>query len=75
MYQFVAAQQTSTTKLPAFFQKFKKTMRALSVNETKFTSRNTFIDNLFPLEGEKESRNDKKLPAFFFLNLKKQCVL
>ena len=50
-------------------------MRALSVNETKFTSRNTFIDNLFPLEGEKESRNDKKLPAFFFLNLKKQCAL
>ena len=50
-------------------------MRALSVNETKFTSRKTFIDNLFPLEGEKESRNDKKLPAFFFLNLKKQCAL
>ena len=35
-------------------------MRALRVNKTKVTSRNTFIDNLFALESERESKNDEK---------------
>ena len=35
-------------------------MRALRVNKTKVTSRNTFIDNLFALERERESKNDEK---------------
>ena len=35
-------------------------MRALRVNETKVTSRNAFIDNIFALESEKESRNDER---------------
>ena len=30
------------------------------VNETKATSRNDFINNVFALKSEKESRNDKK---------------
>ena len=30
------------------------------VNETKTTSRNAFINNVFALKSEKESRNDKK---------------
>ena len=30
------------------------------VNETKATSRNAFINNVFALKSEKESRNDKK---------------
>ena len=47
MYQFAAAQQTSKAKLAAIFQKFKKTVRALRLKETKITSRNIFIDNLF----------------------------
>ena len=53
MYWFAAVQQTSTAKLAAFFQKLKKAVRALRVNESKVTSRNTFIDNLFALESEK----------------------
>ena len=35
-------------------------MRALRVNKTKVTSRNTFIDKLFALESERESKNDEK---------------
>ena len=59
MYQFDAAQQTGRAKLAAFFPKFKKTVQALWVNETKINSRNTFIDNLFALESEKDSKNDE----------------
>ena len=51
-------QQTSTVKLVAFFHKFKKIVYALRVNETKVTLRNAFIDNIFALESEKESKND-----------------
>ena len=39
MCEFAAVQQTSTAKVPAFFQKKLKTVRALSVNETKLTFR------------------------------------
>ena len=35
-------------------------MRTLRVNETNVTSRKAFIDNLFALESEKESKNDKR---------------
>ena len=35
LYYFAAVQQTSTAKLPAFFQKFLKIVRALMVNEMK----------------------------------------
>ena len=34
-------------------------MRAVRVNETKFISRNAFIDNLFPLKSEKEAKRDE----------------
>ena len=34
-------------------------MRAVRVNETKVISRNAFIDNLFPLKSEKETKNDE----------------
>ena len=33
-------------------------MRALTLNATDVTSRNAFIDNVFTLESEKESKND-----------------
>ena len=33
-------------------------MRAVRINETKVTSRNAFINNVFALESDKESRND-----------------
>ena len=39
---------------------FFKTLRALRINETKVTSKNAFIDNLFALESEKESKNDER---------------
>ena len=59
MHCFPAAQQTTTVKLAAIFQKFVKTVRTLRVNEIKVTSTNGFIDNLFPLESEKESKKDE----------------
>ena len=75
VYEFPAAQQTSTAKLPAFFRKILKTVRALRVNETKFTSRNAFIFNVFALEKEKESKKDERTlfsgsPRNFNLSLK-----
>ena len=42
------------------FKNFKKPC-AQRVNETKVTSRNIFIDNLFALESRKESRNDQRI--------------
>ena len=35
-------------------------MYALRVSETKVTTRNAFIDNIFALESEKESKNDER---------------
>ena len=37
-------------------------MHALRVNETKVTSRNAFIVNLFALESEKGSTNEERTP-------------
>ena len=46
--------------MAAFFQKLKKIVRILRVNETTVTSRNAFTDNLFALESERESKNSKR---------------
>ena len=43
-------------KLAAFFQKFWETVHALRANETKVTSRNAFVGNIFALESEKNSK-------------------
>ena len=40
--------------MPAFFQKFSKTVQILRFYETKDTSRNAFIANVNELESEKE---------------------
>ena len=46
-------------------------MHTLRVNEIKVTLRNIFIDNIFALESEEESKNDEgthpllRLPADF----------
>ena len=60
MYQLAALQQTSTAKLPGFFQKFLKTVLALRVNETKLISRNASMINLFKLESKEELKNDER---------------
>ena len=36
-------------------------MRTLKVNETKVTSPNAFIDNIFALESEKESKKEERI--------------
>ena len=38
-----------------------KTVHALRIDETKVTSRNAFIDNIFALEGGKESKYDQRI--------------
>ena len=55
-----ATQQTSTTKLSAFFKKILNTVRPLKVIETNFTSEAAVIVDLFALEGEKELKYDKR---------------
>ena len=35
-------------------------MRAQKINETEVTLKNVFIDNVFTVESEKESRNGKR---------------
>ena len=57
-------QQTSTAKWAAFFQKFKKTVRALRVNETKINWR-----NVFALEGKRKSKNDEKILLSDYLRI------
>ena len=49
-------QQISAVKVPAFFQKVLKRVRALRVDEIKLNSRNAFISNLFALESEKNKK-------------------
>ena len=46
-------------KLALIFQKFKKTVLTLRVNEIEITLRNGFIDHLFALESDKESKADQ----------------
>ena len=53
--------QTSTTKLLAFFQKVYKAAHTLWVTEIKISLENAFAVDLFALEGETESKYDKKL--------------
>ena len=45
----------------SFYKSFLKIVPALRVNETKAISRNTIINNLFPLKSEKESKMDSLL--------------
>lgn len=51
MYCYAAGQQTSTAKLPVFFQIFKKRVRWLSFNEDKTTTENAFSCDYFANEG------------------------
>ena len=48
MYQFAAEQQTSTAKLPAFFQRFQTEERVLRVNRLKMGSFESWCANLLP---------------------------
>ena len=50
-----AKQQSTTAILPAFSQKFYKTVFPLWFNEIEITSRNTFHDNPLTLSSEKDS--------------------
>ena len=79
MYKFPAAQETTTTKLPAFFQKLKKTVHNLRISKTEITSRNAFTVNFFALESVKNQKMTKGLSfeaahVFFtcMLNLRPQ---
>ena len=56
-------QQISRAKLATFFQKLLKIVHTSSVNETKVTLRNAFIDNLFALEVMKNQKMTKE-PSF-----------
>ena len=47
-------------KLAAVFQKFQKTVHTLRGNETKATSTNAVIDNLFALKTKKKSKKYKR---------------
>ena len=47
-------QQTSTTKLPAFFQRFKIEEHVLRVNKTKSTGENDFNGDNLGNEGNHE---------------------
>ena len=50
MYQFAAAQQTSTLKLLAFFFRFQTEERVLKVNKNKITGENTSNGDHFEIE-------------------------
>ena len=54
MYQFAAVQHTGN--LTAFFEKFKRTERALKVDETEVILTNAFIDIISALESGKNQK-------------------
>ena len=66
MYEFAAAQQTSTLKLPAFFWRFQNKERVLRVNKSKITGENTFNGNNFDSEGNHGSSKDEKTFLMIF---------
>ena len=61
MYQFVAAQQTSTAKLLAFLSRFQTKEQILWVNKSKITGENTFNGDHFGLKGDHESIKEVKI--------------
>ena len=67
MYEFAAAQQTSTLKLPAFFLRFQTEECVLRVNKSKITGENTFNGNNFDSEGNHGSSKDEKTLFWVFL--------
>ena len=69
MYQFAAAQQTSTVKLPAFFLRFQTKERILRVNESEITGENAFNRDLFETEDNHESIKDEKTWLQVFLQI------
>ena len=60
MYQFAAAEQTSTEKLQSFFQRFQTEECVLRVNKSQITGENTFNGNHFGTECNHESNDDEK---------------
>ena len=73
MYYFAAAQQTSTVKLPAFFQKCQSEERVLRVNKSKITGENTFNGDHFEIQGNHESSKDEKTLFCVFLQICDRC--
>ena len=63
MYQFAATPQTSTEKLPVFFQNFQKTVQWLKVNESKISTENAFNRDYFRNGANIESNDDPILDA------------
>ena len=57
-------QPTSSEKFPVFFQKFRKAMGELRVNETKLTSRYYLIVNSFALGCKEEYQKNRKAAIF-----------
>ena len=54
MYQLGNAQETSTAKLPAFFQRFQIKEYILYVSKAKITNENAFNGDYFRTEGSHE---------------------
>ena len=69
MYYFAAVQQTSTVKLPTFFQRFQAKVHVLRVNETKITIKNVANQDHFRTESNLESSNDEKTWFWAFLQI------
>ena len=58
MYQFAAAQQASTVKMPAFTLRFQTEERILRVNKSDFTGENSFNGDILEIEENHESNKD-----------------
>ena len=73
MYYIVAAEQTSTAKLPAFFQKLKKKLRILRVNETKLQE--TLLLAIFLYYKVRQNQKMTKGPFFETAHRFLTCLL
>ena len=73
MYQFAAAQETSTLNLLAFFLRFQTEERVLRLNKSKITGENNFNKDHFGIEDNYGSRKDKKTLFLVFLLVCDKC--
>ena len=66
---YFVAQQTSSAKLPAFFQRFWTKVQAVKVNEANVTTEKIFSRDNFETENNYES-NDDEIPCLRYLTVK-----
>ena len=73
MYQFAAAQETSTVKLASFFLSFQTKDAIGRVNKSGITSENVLNGYHFEIEDNHELSKDEKTSFYVFFQICYPC--